>query len=114
MTHHPLILVAVAWWALLAFTLRLDASAIVVGIAPTLAVTVGYFLAQRQRRAIAREAEAAAAKAETTATQARKKVAEVHKLVNSQRDELEAKNAALEAKNVELEKRISTLEGSRQ
>lgn len=69
---------------LLAVTVTLDASALLVGLLPTAAVVTQYFLAKRQRTQIARESAV--------------KVAEVHTLVNSQKTELEAKIARLEAR----------------
>jgi hypothetical protein len=73
--HHPLIITGAAWWALLSVTVRLDPSALIVGLLPTIAVVVNYVLAKRRADQIARDAAA--------------KIGEVHVLVNSQRTDLE-------------------------
>jgi hypothetical protein len=77
-------LLLVAWFVTLdtlgtlgTITLRINAGTVLLGIAPTVAIVVNYYLAKRQRNVIA---------AEST-----EKVAEVHTLVNSQKDHLEAK-----------------------
>jgi hypothetical protein len=81
--HHPLILAGIVWWAMLSVVVRLDGSALIVGLAPTLAVIVGYTLAKRQAAVIAASAGA--------------QVREVHTLVNSQRDEMMKELAARDA-----------------
>lgn len=76
----------IAWWALLGLTLKLDAGALIIGLLPTLAVLVNYWLVHRQGRKL-------------TA-----KVDEVHVLVNSQM------TTALN-RIVELEKKLGLAPG---
>jgi hypothetical protein len=93
--HHPFVLLGLAWWALLGFTVKLDASALVVGFAPTLAVIVGYFLAKRNARAIARDAAA--------------KVAEVHTIVNQQASDYRTEITTLKQEVAGLREQVALL-----
>lgn len=92
MHHHPLTLAVGAWWSLLAVTVHLDASALLVGLLPTAAVIVQHFLAKRERGRIASDSAG--------------KVAEVHTLVNSQRDELRGELAERDSKIERLEAKL--------
>jgi hypothetical protein len=93
--HHPLILTGLAWWALLGFTVKLDASALVVGFAPTLAVIVGYYLAKRTAKQIARDSAV--------------KVQEVHTIVNNQADTYRTEISALKTEINGLREQIALL-----
>jgi len=70
-------------------TVQLDPGSLLLALAPVAAVVVNYYLARRQREAIAREST--------------EKVAEVKHLVNSQQDHLNERNAKLEARIEQLE-----------
>jgi hypothetical protein len=85
--HHPLLVCGVIWWALLAYTVNLDAGALWIGLAPTLAVVANFYLSGRRARAIERRAKA--------------QVGEVHELVNSRAEQQDKKIAALEARLAE-------------
>lgn len=95
MLHHPLIAAGVAYWALLTVTIRLDWSAIVVGILPTATVVVQYLLARRLARKIASDSAS--------------KIGEVHALVNSQHDQLKGDIDGLRAENHALYDRLAAL-----
>jgi predicted negative regulator of RcsB-dependent stress response len=97
-THHPLAIAGVAWWALVGFTVRLDASGLVVGLLPTVAVVANYYFQKRQREQIRQEALKHVAEAQAVATEAKQTADATNHMVNSQKDALEARIAALEAK----------------
>ncbi len=77
-----MIAAGLAWWGLLAYTVNLNAGALWIGLAPTLAVVANYYLSGRRARAI--ELRAAA------------QVGEVHTLVNNRSEQQDAKIEALE------------------
>jgi hypothetical protein len=85
--HHPLLVLGVIWWAALAYTVNLDAGALWIGLAPTLAVIANYYLSGRRVKAIARSAK--------------QQVGEVHELVNDRATQQDKKIAALEARLAE-------------
>lgn len=103
--HHPFVLLLALWLlviealgALGTITLRLDAGALLLGFAPVVAVIVNYYLAKRQREAIAKEST--------------EKVAEVHTLVNSAKDQQDAKIVAQDARIAHLETLLDAGRGS--
>ena len=88
MLHHPWVLGGVAWWALLSVVVRLDAGALIVGLMPTLAIVVNYWLVRKRTGRLGAQ------------------VAEVHVLVNAQRTVLENRIAQLEETIVSSNKEI--------
>lgn len=93
--HHPLLTLGATYWALLSIAVKLDTSALIVGVLPTVAVVVQYFLAKHRANEIAADAAA--------------KVAQVHTIVNGQRTETGSKIAALEAELAQANARIGEL-----
>lgn len=94
-SHHPLIAAGVAWWALLSISVKLDTSALIVGLLPTAAIIVQHFSSRRTARRIAEDARA--------------QVSEVHTIVNSQRTEMGSEIAALKGELTQANERIATL-----
>jgi hypothetical protein len=93
--HHPWVTAGIAWWALLSVIVRLDPAALLVGLLPTCAVIVQYFLAKRTAKQLARQALA--------------KVQEVHTLVNSQHEAVTNEAVELRALLTAANQRIDAL-----
>lgn len=101
--HHPLVMAGVAYWSFLStITVKLDLSSLLVGLLPTVAVVVQYWLNRRAQRQIAETARVAS-------EAAAEKVAEVHTIVNQQRTDMIADKAALTNELLQANARITDL-----